>query len=292
MMPTVHTHYVTYVRGHRRRHAGAVAADIITPLSSTVTDPGTYQALASPFLPWTDGNGQQENVSFAFWSVTGAADGPAVSTNESLAVNDGANDVVATAWYIPPGSGGGGNGGPGIIIDAFDVNQGTFVDDDFVTVSPDASLTFAANDDGWVPTTNAEDVNAFSAIHAVPFLDWTVFAGTEAVVNGDLKAAVTTSAVAFAFYQSPQSPGPHRFNPAAEGTWVSYGVMVDGGGPTGNGPVPPWNPYLRELAAGLALAEAGQLVRPQLRGAVLRIAATQVKAAAASMAEQMQKAGQ
>jgi hypothetical protein len=82
-MPTVHTHYVTYVRGHRRRHAGAAAADIIPPLSSTVTDPGTYQALASPSLPWTAGNGQQQNVSFAFWSVTGAADGASVSTNQA-----------------------------------------------------------------------------------------------------------------------------------------------------------------------------------------------------------------
>jgi len=288
-MPTVHTHYVTYVRGHRRRHAGAVSADIITPLTSTVTDPGTYQALASPFLPWTDGNGQQQNVSFAFWSVTGAADGPSVTTNQSLAVNVDSSDVVATAWYIP--TGGGGNGGPGVIIDAFDVNQGTFVDDDFVTVSPDANLTFAANDDGWVPTTKTEDVNAFTAIHAVPFADWTVFAGTETVVNEDLKAGATTSAVAFAFYLSPQSPLPHKFNPEAEGTWVSWGVMVDGGGPTGRGPVPPWNPFLRELAAGLALAEAGQLLRPQSRAAALRIAATQVKAAAASIAEHMQKGG-
>jgi hypothetical protein len=183
-------------------------------------------------------------------------------------------DVVATAWYIPTG---GGDGTPGVIIDAFDVNQGTFVDDDFVTVSPDGSLIFAANDDGWVPTTRAEDVNATGAIHTVPFLDWTVFVGTETVLNQDLKAAATTYAVAFAFYQTPQTPPIRRFRPEAEGTWVSFGVMVDGGGPTGNGPVPPWTGYLRDLAAGMALAVAGQFLAPQSR-------------AAAQIAEQMQKA--
>jgi len=288
-MPTVHTHYVTYVRGHRRRHAGAVAADIITPLNSTVTDPGTYQALASPFLPWTDSNGQQENVSFAFWSVTGSANGAFVTTSQSLAVNVDSSDVTATAWYLPPGTG--PNGGPGIIIDAFDVNQGTFVDDDFVTVAPDGGLSFAANDDGWVPTTNAEDINAFNAIHAVPFTDWMVFAGTESVTNEDLSAAKATSAVAFAFYQSPAQPPIGHVVPPAESTWVSWGVMVDGGGPTGRGPVPPWNPYVRELAAGLALAEAGMLLRQGSRAAALRLAATQVRAAAASITEQMQKGG-
>jgi hypothetical protein len=295
-VPTVHTHYVTYVRGHRRRHAGAVAADIITPLTSTVTDPGQYQALASPSMPWTDGNGKQVTVDFAFWSVVGAADGASITTNQSLAVNVDSTDVTATAWYIP--TGGGPNGGPGVIIDAFDVGQGAFVDDDFVSVSPDGNLTFEANDDGWVPTATAEDIEAYALIHSVPFSKWLVVAGTELTKAGDpndLQAQAQSVAVAFAFYQVPAPSTPPGWRgPLGQGyameTWVSYGVMVDAGGPTGRGPVPPWNPHLRELAAGLAVAEAGLLLRPASRAAALRVAATQVEAAAATIAEHMQAA--
>ena len=46
----------------------------------------------------------------------------------------GNSDIVASAIYIEVG--GGINGEPGVATDAFDVNQGIFVDDDFVNVSP------------------------------------------------------------------------------------------------------------------------------------------------------------
>jgi len=274
-MPTVHTRYVTWIsRG--RRHHGSAAADIVPPLSTAASSPGTYQAWASPSISWTDGSGQHD-AGFAFWSVVGSADGASVSTNPSLSVNVGGGDVYATAWYIP--GGGNGNGGPGVYIDAFDVNVGNFVDDDFVDVVTDASLTAAANNDGFVPTASAEDIRAYNLIHAVPFLDWTVVAGSEGVSSVDLQAAVRTSAVAFAFYQTPSGP---VFRPGHYeiGTWVSWGVMVDGGGPTGAGPVPPWNPFVLELAAGLALADAAGKVNEKLRSQVLEIAAKQVSLAA------------
>lgn len=68
------------------------------------------------------------------------------------------------------------------------------------------------------------------------------------------------------------------------GTWISWGVKVDAGGPTGNGGVPPWNPYVREFAAGLALADTAQLVHAELRPKVLELAAKQVTDAAHSVA--------
>lgn len=70
-------------------------------------------------------------------------------------------------------------------------------------------------------------------------------------------------------------------------TWVSWGVMVDGGGPTGNGPVPPWAPFAREFAVGLMLAEMGRNARPELREGILELAATQVREAAAATAAAM-----
>jgi hypothetical protein len=227
-MPTVHTRYVTWIsRG--RRHHGSAAADLVAPLSTGETDGNTYQAWASPSITWTDGTGEH-TASFAFWSVTGSADGASVSTNTSLTVNVGSSDVAATAWYIPTG----GNGGPGVLIDAFDVNQGNFVDDDFVDVVTDPTMTFVANDEGWVPTMSAaEDIRAYTSIHAVPFTDWTVVLGSEAVSNEDLDAAQNTSAVAFAFYQTPSVviKKPDRIEHGLKREFEQLGKLIAEGDP-------------------------------------------------------------
>jgi hypothetical protein len=220
---------------------------------------------------------------FAFWAIAGGANGGVVDFNQlAQGVPVGTNNIIASAIYIDVG----GNGGePGVWIDAFDVNQGIFVDDDFVNVSPDASLTTAANNDGWVPSASAENVLAYGSIHAVPFSEWHVFLGTETVNNTTLNVAAQTSAVAFAFYKPPVPP-PKIDRTFALETWVSYGVMVDGGGPTGHGPVDP-GPDVMELAAGLMLAEAAKKVSPKLREEVMRIAAKQVSIASAEIQKKM-----
>jgi hypothetical protein len=257
----------------------------VAPLSTQVPNGGTYQAWASPSISWTDGGGPH-TAAFAFWSVTGADDGSSIVTSQAPTVNVAGTDVAVTAWYIR--GGGNGNGGPGVTIDAFDVNQGMFVDDDFVDVTSDPSLTIAANNDGFVPTPAAsQDVRAYGSIHAVPFEDWLVVSGEVTVANLDLLAPKDVSAIAFAFYHSPTSPKIKAPGDRALGTWVSWGVMVDGGGPTGRGPVPPWNPFLLELAVGLALAETAQMARPGLQKDILRLAARQIQAAAESILEHM-----
>jgi hypothetical protein len=60
------------------------------------------------------------------------------------------------------------------------------------------------------------------------------------VNNATLNVAAQSSAVAFAFYKTPVGGGLPRIDRQFElSTWVSYGVMVDGDGPTGDGPVDP-----------------------------------------------------
>src|SRR5579862_2431209 len=130
-MPNVHTRYVTWVsRG--KRHHGSAAIDITTPTDSILQSGGDYQPWAASQISWNDSSGQQTGY-FAFWSFTGTADGSLVSTAASPKVNVGNDAINAIAWYIPAGDGG---GGPGLFIDAFDVDIGNFVDDDFVTVTP------------------------------------------------------------------------------------------------------------------------------------------------------------
>jgi hypothetical protein len=199
-MPTVTTHYITWV-SRRRRHHGGHAGDITSPLSTNVPNGGVYQSFAAPSMSWTDAMGNTQSGTFAFWSVTGAVPDAFITSDPRLSVNVGDSDVVASAWYLPPGGRGTGDpSGTGIMIDAFDVNQGQFVDDDFVNVSPDASLTPSANDDGFVPTTSGEDIKAFALIEAIPFQNWLVVQGTENVSAEDLNAKQGTSAIAFASY--------------------------------------------------------------------------------------------
>jgi len=287
-MPTVHTHYVTYNRkGGRRLHAGTATDDIVSPLE-TGAEPGEkYEAWAPPAIEWTDEHGKHA-ADFAFWSVVGAQNGASVTTDQSLDVKVGSSDMQAAAWYLP--SGGNGNGGPAFYIDAFDINEGRFFNEDFVTVSPDASLAANANETGVVPTESAEEITAVTSIEGVPFLDWTEFTqpAPEVVAGEDLHAAADATAVAFAFYQTPASAEPHRPSQSEIATWVSWGVTVDGGGPTGHGPVEPWNPFVRQLAAGLALADTAALVSPELRTAVSELAARQVTIASQQIAGQIE----
>lgn len=283
-MPTVHTHYVTYNRkGGRRLHSGSATDDIVTPLVTGASSGEPYEAWASPSISWTDSHGKH-SADFAFWSVVGAQGGASVSTDPSLDITVDGSDVQAVAWYLP--SGGSNGGGPAFYIDAFDVNEGRFFDEDFVTISPDAALTAEANETGVVPTTSAEDILAVGEIEGVPFQDWTEFVqpAPQVISNEDLHAGAETSTVAFAFYQTLVHQGPRSPREYEAGTWVSWGVKVDGGGATGHGPVEPWNPFVRQLAAGLALADVASLVAPELRGAVSELAAKQVSLASQQIA--------
>src|SRR5690349_11034444 len=203
-MPTVHTRFVTYNRkGGRRLHAGTATDDITSPSSTNVTNGGHYQTWTAPEASWDDANGHHSGA-FAFWAVTGGVDGAFVTTSPMLDVHVGATDVEAVAWYLPTG-GGNGNGGPAYYIDAFDVNEGRFFDEDFVSITPDAGLAANANETGVVPTTAAEDIHAVGAITGVPFEDWTLFVepAEQTQASPDLHANAQASAVAFAFYHSP-----------------------------------------------------------------------------------------
>lgn len=282
-MPTVYTHFVVWEsRGFRHKN-GSGAVDITTPGVTGVGVGDPYFAYAFPDGTWTDLSGTHTGH-FAFWSVVGCANGPLFTTDPNLKVHADTSDIQAKAWYI---EGGGGPGYPALLIDAFDVDIGDFVLDDFVDVVTDASLTAEANLDGIVPTTTAtEDVRAYASIRAVPFSEWIVVEGTEPVTTEDLTGQKDTTAIAFAMYQSPPN-GVFKPPVVADATWVSWSVTIDGGGPTGRGPQPPWGPFVRELVAGLALAESAASVDQSLRSSVLRLAGDQVKLAAGNIVQRM-----
>ena len=279
-MPTVTTRYVTWNRaGGRRLHTGpAAATDLADPIVNFHEPSTPFQGVA----PSTWGG----NV-FAFWAITGGADGNDVQLTTTIAFALGTTTATATAWYLPAG-GPGGPGGPVLLLDAFDVNLGWWADDDFVTVTSDPGLSANANEYGVVPLDQAQDVHAFDGIHSVPFSEWTVISGNAAVNDQDLNGAAGAYALAFAFYKSGAPIVIDNVRVPELGVWASHGVMVDGGGPTGGGPVGPWDPTkIAGILAGVNLAESVGQFQGALRDQVLEVAAEQVMASARTLSKQM-----
>src|SRR5579883_1411118 len=58
--------------------------------------------------------------------------------------------------------------------------------------------------------------------------------------------------------------------------WVDYGTMVDGG-------PHPWNPFIEQLASGVAMAVNAKASSPKLRKQIAELAAKQVGLAAESI---------
>jgi hypothetical protein len=281
-MPSLSVNYVTYGRAGRRRHAAADGGHLSPTLNSTPV-PGTTSGVYAYAIA---------NYRFAFWSITGEDAGARVSNAPAESVLAGSSALTATAWYIPIGDG--PPGPPGYDIDSFDVDNGRFFDwGDFVTCS-DASLTFNANDLGWVPTSSAAE-----AIHAIdpcsitapphspaatPFNHWQIIDGNATAAANVLTAPRNDSGIAFAMFHSPTPPNVVKPNINAMLEWLLIlgGVIYDGPGIVvgpggGGGPVGPWGPMIarlspgvREAFTGLVLADAAGALTDRAASAQLR----------------------
>jgi len=144
---------------------------------------------------------------YAFTSLSGGIPiGPSVTTNinETLTQTvapSGAN-ITQLNVYIAHGSGTEGV----IIIDAFDETKGTFVDDMFVKVAPDATgtITHEANYLGAFIAAATEVVSAYNITSAL-FDQWLIVPGTggasDTISGTGLTVGAKSSVVAFAYYK-------------------------------------------------------------------------------------------
>ena len=267
-------------------------------LAYTYGSSGTspWQAPGATY-PITADAGNEKWV-FGFWSVKGAANGDYIVLTESISIDIGTIDVVAKAWYVlrnPPST------QSAVFVDAYDLDAGAFFDEPFAAVVDvkyvaDPALTAAANNDGLVSTAQMHFVKADESVLAKGaetsylFNRWEAIAGTPDPIAGALLATmkgVTSQAVAFYTRLVPKRPSPplRPTTVPAAGTWVSWGVSVDGGGPTGGGPVGP-GPMMAAVAAGVALAELADKLDRTVRADVLKIASRQIALAA----DRLQKA--
>lgn len=234
--------YIVYTHsgGGVRHHHFGVQNNIVGQANGNASTGDVINALGFPTLPF-NGN----NLPFAFMSVHGAADGNHLFTdpgNQQVAV--GTSDIDILVVYAPPGGIGDGNGGPGVWVDAFNVDTGTFSDSlAFIQVltpptppdTLDVPKTNFGNTDGTIPTATAENLRANSQVDGVPFLEWKRISPAAIPQSSrDIQLAQNeTAEIWFAFYQTPPSP-PLRINRVIE--LMSEGVFVWTGDDTcGNG---------------------------------------------------------
>jgi len=200
----------THTGGGVRHHHFGTQNNIIDEAHGQASNGDTINALGFASLLF---NGA--TLPFAFMSVNGAADGNHLYTspgNQTVPVGD--NDIVILAVYAPPGGGiGDGRGGPGIWVDAFNVDIGDFSDSlDFITVltpptppdTVDVPKTSWGNQDGTVPTAQPENVRANMHVDGVPFLEWKRIVQAPLLTDNNQIALAQnqTGEIWFAFYQS------------------------------------------------------------------------------------------
>jgi len=242
---------------------------------------------------------------FAFWSLS-AHDMQSFQSSAHIQTGNVANDshfggvwtVSAKAYYVWNfGQGGGPNA---IEIDAFDVQAGDFIPDDFVDVVPDQNgrLTGEANNgyidtSAEIPQSASITITSRDVIPGKKFGYWLNISSL--LYSADPKSPATVGTpnphdivahnndivVAFAFYnevkqQPSMPPREYLYNPW---WWIeTLGGTV---------PPPPRDPWLREFGAALALADAANRVSPSLREKTLQIALEEISIASASIKQQI-----
>lgn len=276
-MPIVSVYYKMVVpSGHHRqpRNTGGVTT-LASEAPTNIYPSNPVPVVYSPLLPYGGGVG---NAHLMFWSVVDGSNGQ-VFPAAPLSYPVGTNPITVTAWYFPV-SGPGGSGGPEIIDDAFSANLGDFIDDTFVNVTSDPSLTSDANVVGVVPTAEAETLVAMSSVSSTkePFAKWMTSWSTTPVNSATLNVPKGTLGMAVAIYQGAVIP-PNivAYNPW---WWIESWF--------GHGPDP--GPGVREFGVAVQLALAASQASPKLRGELVDAALQQAKIGASMMQKQLRAA--
>jgi hypothetical protein len=283
-MPQVSDFYKMYLpAGHHRQPRNAnISMDLAPQAGGDVTNPGVHTPPFFSELPYTmpGGSGMAKLL---FWNVTDGTKGkvlPPVSFTQQV----GANPLTITGWYFPVSGPGVGGGGSAIIDDAFSAALGQFIDDTFVTVTSDPSLTNNANVVGVVPTTNAVTLEANAAVASTPepFNRWILNDALMPVGTRTLDVAQGTNGIAIAIYEKTE-PLVIRPPHYEIGGTVIGGVAVDGGGYiiVGGKPIPidPWGPLMLRLATSAIVTAHAKEMEKRIGGEVQKLAAQDALAA-------------
>lgn len=283
-MANYQVRYVSYRRGNRRTRAAAITE--IGDISFEGTSSAGF-VIGYPVNPVLVHDGQ--TYRYLFTSVVGSASGAYIDTDSgdsSPAVIAGAADVIVTVFYVPVG--GGGDENPGMVVDAFNINTGTFSNSDFVTVSIDGEAnsveTETANRDGWVSSDRDKSIRAFSSVDGYPFKQWQLL-GEFDTESLETPLPQGKSGYQFAFYYRENVEIGRPDVPEQGWVFVSPGVKVDGGGfviGPGGEPIPvgPWGAWTMRLMTAVTLMSIAENMDANLKSQAYNLAAAHLNSAA------------
>lgn len=283
-MPHVTVSYEMFLPGshHRQPRNSSMHLDLAPTAGGDIAVSGIYTPPFFPLLPYNlpAGSGFGKLI---FWSVTDGMSGQVLSP---VAFDQpvGLFPLTITGWYFPTSGPGGINGQSAILDDAFSANLGRFIDDTFVDVTSDPTLTNDANVIGIVPTAEAETLEAKNSVTSTtePFSQWILNDGPMPVAATTLHVEKGASGIAVAVYQQPQSIVrriPHEY-----GLYNPWWWIETRGGLVPPGPPQPW---LREWEAALSLADTTNKVSSRLRAGVLELALQQLSISAAAIKKEI-----
>ena len=255
-MANITVKYIVYNRAGRRRQANAQEL-LIPVVNSTVSSGNSY---AVPIFPTLEHNEQE--LPFAFLAASGTANGTILSSDPTTQnIDIGDNPVTVLVVYLPQG---GGDGGPNVFVDAFNLDISDFTDSDFIEVftgtAVDPAKTFEANEFGVVSSATAEKVRAMTPVDGLPFLEWKELPGSVSSSDRNYTITLNQGGFLFAFYQSQTTPPITIPDLDLKFGWiyVSPGVKVDGGGfvigPRGPIPVGPLGGWFVRVVLSISRA--------------------------------------
>lgn len=253
-MPHVTANYKMYLpAGHHRQPRNANAELSLAAPSGGDTP---YSPPYFPQLPYTLPNSAGSGMAkLLFWSDTDGSTG-IIRPPQPFDIPSSGTARTVTGWYYPISGPGQPGTGSAIIDDAFSAAQGAFINDTFVDVTSDPSLTADANVVGVVPTNVLQTLLAHTQVLSTPepFSQWILNDSLMPVGNTALTLPQGTDGIAIAVYQQGSMPKAPRLD-YAEVIRILYGVIQDGGGLTDHGPIDPWGPLLAKLANSGTIAQ-------------------------------------
>lgn len=295
-MPHVSTHYRIYLGAahHRRPRNPQAWAEPDPSEEVDVLQGGVLTPFAPQTLAYTPPGGTALEAGFLFWSLS---DGSGGRTQASRALTEtvGSSPLTLIAWYyLPPSPGGPGGPGTAVLIDAYSVQRGDFVDDDFVTVTSNPSLSLAANVDGSVSTSVEESVQAYGHIPTGEGFDqWVTSPGGTSAAGDLLTAPAGSEGLAIATYRHTAVQPPKR---GPEQGWIIlFGITNDGSGiqiPIGGGPpvpIGPWGPLVARMLAAMGVYGGASSLSKEGAARIQEVAAAEIAEVAQEIARAAQK---
>lgn len=234
-----------------------------------------------------------------FWSVSDGVNGRVQAPDalieeegrplRTLTQRVGIRDLHITAWYFPISTEPGGEGQTEIIVDAFSTKLGRFIDEDFVDVTSDPTLTENANVNGVVPTIVVETLMARNSVvtgptTTEPFVQWMLNGHFIPAGDGTLEIAKSTLGIAIAFYAGRSFDDWYylweTIAPPVERLAYYLGYL--------RGYPFPYPPY-PEFTIALEMMDIAKRVSTELKDSVLELALKQASIATETLKEEIER---